>query len=246
LLLTRNWIDEYSTIGLAASKQAAAALFPADWETDNRWRVAYYGIDLVPFQQSACESAKARKALSVPGSARIIGHVGRFVEAKNHYYLMEIISEVVQRAPNTHLLLVGEGPLRKRIEQRAIELGIANHVTFAGLQSNVPDLMLGAIDVMVLPSLYEGLPVVALEAQAAGLPIIASDSITSEFAAVPDLVRQISLSYSPMVWAEAILAVLNDNHREENHKQALRMMEQSPFNIKRSVRALEDFYLGNV
>ncbi len=242
--LMSRWIDRYATAGLAASRQAAADLFGPAWETDRRWQVLHYGIDLDPFRHRE-DAVAVRAELGLPANTLVLGHVGRFMEQKNHAFLLRIAAEVARRVPETHLLLVGEGELRAATEAEAGRLGLAGRVTFAGVRSDVPRLMLQAMDVFVLPSLYEGLPLVLVETQAAGLMSFVSDVITPEAACVMPVVRRLSLAAPAAQWAEAILAARGGSPvipREE----ALRIVERSSFNIRLSIERLEGVYRGCV
>jgi glycosyltransferase involved in cell wall biosynthesis len=160
---------------------------------------------------------------------------------KNHSFLVEILSEVAKRIPEAQLLLVGDGPLRPQIEQQAIGLGLADQVVFAGSRSDVARLMLGAMDLFLFPSHYEGLGLVLVEAQAAGLPCLCSDVIPPEADAVRALVRRLSLSQPASVWAEHVLAA-RESPLPVGRREALAMVEQSPFSIRRSVQELEAVY----
>jgi hypothetical protein len=131
----------------------------------------------------------------------VVGHVGRFEAQKNHTFLLRVAAEYLKRAPETIFLLVGDGPLRNDIEGEARKLGIAGQICFAGVRKDVPALMRGVMDVFVLPSLFEGLPLVLLEAQAAGLPCMLSDNIAEESDVVPLLIHRESLASSAACWA---------------------------------------------
>ncbi len=199
----RRLIVATSTLRLAASREAERALFGERRAGDERQQVLYYGIDLAPFTQEV-DGEALRARLGIPPGRRVIGHVGRFALQKNHAFLIRVFNEVVARDPNTHLVLVGEGPLREATERLVAELDIAGHVTFAGARDDVPALMLGAFDLFLLPSLHEGLPVVMLEAQAAGLPCVISDVVSPETDVVPGLVTRMSLADSSEEWAARI------------------------------------------
>lgn len=173
--------------------------------------------------------------------ACVIGHVGRFHEQKNHGFLAEIAAEIAKREPLMRLLLIGDGPLRSTVEQQIAQLGLSNKVIFAGIRSDVPRLMSGAMDVFVMPSLYEGLPVVAIEAQAAGLPVLVSDTITDELPAVGRMVHRLSLNTPPSVWADMTLRL---HSMEKDRNEALRNIDTSLFNITRSIPELERCYYG--
>lgn len=238
--LMRRWIDLYATEGLAASRGAAADLFGADWRRDPRWRILYCGIDLEPFRQPV-DKASVRAELGIPGNAFVAGHVGRFYEYKNHQFLVKIASEMSKREPMMRLLLVGEGPTLPAVKRQVAEAGLEEKVVFAGLRTDIPRLMLGAMDVFVLPSLYEGLPLVGLEAQAAGLPILLSDTVSEELDVVPSLIERLPLLKPPPVWAEKILQA-REAGPPLDWSEALELMESSALNIDRGVRELEEIY----
>jgi glycosyltransferase involved in cell wall biosynthesis len=240
LYLTKHWIKNYANGGLAVSRAAADDLFGPNWRSDPRRRVLYCGINLSPFHNKF-DRPKIREELSIPIDAMVIGHVGSLWEQKNHKFLVEVAAEVARREPRTHLLLVGDGPLRPEIERQIAEVGLGKKATLAGLRPDVPRLLRGAMDVFLFPSLYEGLPLALLEAQAAGLPCVISDAVTEEVDIIPSLIQRLSLFQSCQAWAEAVLAA-KEAKIVITQSQALAQVENSPFNILNSVRELEKFY----
>ena len=243
LKLMRRWIDCYSTVGLGCSHQAAASFYGADWQSDPRWQALYYGIDLTPFQ-AACDPVVVRQEFAIPEDALVIGHVGRFVEQKNHQFLLEIVAEVAKREPRTRLLLVGDGSLRPEIEQQATGLGLRDCTICVGVRPDVPRLM-QAMDAFLLPSLFEGLGLVLIEAQAAGVPCIFSDVVPQEVDLVKPLAQRLSLSQSASTWAEALLAQLKAE-TAITQSQALALVKSSRFNIETAVKNLEKIYQTQV
>jgi len=196
-------IDRCATAGLAVSSEAAISLFGENWNADPRWRLSRLGIELEPFCCPVdCE--ETRSELRISPHAFVVGHVGRFFEQKNHEFLLEIAEVVCALRPEVIFLLVGDGPLRRKMEDRAKELGIHSRIRFAGVRGDIPRLMKGAMDVLLFPSLYEGFPVVLMEAQAAGLPCIISDVITEEIDLVPHLIHRLSLQADAARWAEFV------------------------------------------
>jgi glycosyltransferase involved in cell wall biosynthesis len=233
-------IARYATAGFACSARAACSMFGADWAKDERFRVLYYGVDFAPFRQAADLTARAE--LGLPAEAFVLGHVGRFVEQKNHMFLLEIAAEVARRLPDMHLLLLGEGPMRDSIRAHVERLGLTDRIVFAGGdRPDVPRLMQSVMDVFVLPSLFEGLGLVLVEAQAAGLPCVISDVVPKEADILPLHVCRLPLAESASVWADAILRV----HQETSGippEDALQQAEASDFNLCRSVQSLESIY----
>jgi glycosyltransferase involved in cell wall biosynthesis len=236
-----HMIARNATLGLACSRAAARDLFGAGWQRDARWRLLYCGIDLAPFA-TPVNARQLRRELGIPRDALVVGHVGRFRLEKNHSFLLEIAAALRRQAPDVHVLLVGDGELRAEVEAGIVRHGLQAHVTLTGVRGDIPRLLLGAMDLFILPSLYEGLPLSLLEAQAAGLPCVVSDAITDEVDVLPSLITRVSLAASPQAWATAVLQA----RRRRNllpQAQALRTIQQSPFSIQASTRALTETYL---
>jgi glycosyltransferase involved in cell wall biosynthesis len=237
--LARRAIRRNATLGLAASRAAAAALFGPQWEASGYCEVLHCGIDLAPFQ-AAVDRAAIRAELGVPGDAFVIGHVGRFVAVKNHEFLVEIASALGAADPGLHVVLIGDGPLKDAIAQRVAASPIAGRVHFAGARPDVARL-LAALDVFVFPSHYEGLPLSLLEAQAAGLPCIISDAISPEADAIPRLIRRLPVSRPAADWAAAARAG-HDAARGQDRAESWRALTQTDFDIRASVELLERHY----
>jgi glycosyltransferase involved in cell wall biosynthesis len=234
-----GWIDRYATVGLACSRAAARSLYGEQWESDRRWQILHYGIDPAPFAEPI-DSPVERLRCGLPGDVPVIGHVGRFVPQKNHGFLLEVIAACIRLRPEVRFLLVGDGPLRPAIERAAAERGLAQNVVFTGARCDVPRLMLAAMDAFVLPSLWEGLPMVLLEAQAAGLPLVVSENVSDEFAVLPQQTERLRLGDGPEHWARRILLRLDRGR--PNREEALAAVRRSCFTIERSAQALEEVY----
>jgi glycosyltransferase involved in cell wall biosynthesis len=179
--------------------------------------------------------------LGIPPDAFAIGHVGRFSQQKNHAFVIDVFSELIKLEPKAFLLLTGDGELRREIEKKVLEVGLSQRVLFLGSRPDVPHLMQGIMDVFLLPSFYEGLPLVLIEAQAAGLPSVVSDVIPEEAAIVKPLVRRVSLSEPAVEWAKAI-RVHRDVVEKHTRSEALAAVKQSEFNIRCSVDSLAQAY----
>jgi glycosyltransferase involved in cell wall biosynthesis len=236
LRLSRRLIAANCTHGLAASVPAALALYGPRWDRNPRVKVLHCGIDLDPFRTSG-DRASVRSEFGFRSDNVVFGHVGRFVPVKNHAFLVEIAAEIVKREPRARFLFVGDGPLQPALEEQLRRVGIREHAVFAGLRSDVPRLMMGAMDNFLFPSLYEGLPLTLMETQAANLPAIISDTIAPETTVIPALIRRLSLRQSAAVWAESAL-----RHRECRTANALGEIERSPFNVITGIGDLEVIY----
>lgn len=240
LRLMESWIARYATCGLAASHEAAASLYSQKWTADVRWRTLYYGIDVAAFGVPL-EGTDARAELGIPSDAIVVGHVGRFVKQKNHSFFLKVARELANGNPKVRFVFVGDGPLRLQIQAEAANVGLASQVLFLGVRSDIVRLMRSAMDVLLFPSLFEGLPLVLLEAQAAGLPAVISDAITNEVDVIKPLIFRRCLSETPQQWAAAVL----DAGRlspSRNRERALLEMVRSPFSIYNSVENLTGLY----
>ncbi len=239
----RRIVKHCATTGLAASDEAATALYGPDWNTEPRFQVLHCGIDLASFEGDVDREA-VRADLGIPSDAFVIGHVGRFIPAKNHTFLTRVIEEVMRREPRGHALLVGDGELRGAIERDVTNRGLADRVTFTGVRADVPELMMGAMDVFLFPSKYEGLGLVLVEAQAAGLQSFVSTAVPEEAISVPSLVHRLPTDQGPTPWVRAILTAFEAGvpTKMVNARDIRDIIEASSFNINRSIERLGQLY----
>ena len=196
-------------------------------------------IDTAAYAWSPTRCKKVRHELNLEG-VYTLGHVGNFTQPKNHSFLLEIFAALLKKEPNAVLLLVGGGTDMQRIQAKAQTLGIAEKVRFLGVRSDVADVM-QAMDVFVFPSLYEGLPVTMVEAQAAGLPCIISDKVPPECILTEGLVDVLPLSAEPEIWATKILEKKNLPRTDRRSEIAAH-----GFDITTEVVKLQEFYIKSV
>lgn len=224
-------IPEYATDFLACGKQAGDWMFGG-----HSYEVLHNAIDVDEYMYSRTKAKAMKQELGLEDSV-VIGHVGRFNQQKNHSFLIDIFVEYSKKNPNVKLLLVGDGDGKAEIQKKVDELDLQNKVIFTGVRSDVNDLM-QAMDVFVFPSLYEGLPVTMVEAQAAGLPCVISEKISSECIITSGLVTKEKLSSSAEVWADMILSkvgMIRTDHKKE--------IAKAGYDIQTSAKRLEDYYL---
>lgn len=198
-------------IAFIATDYLACGRLAADWffqntKVDNKVRIINNGIDIGQFTYNEVVRNKVREELGVSDEL-LIGHVGRFNDVKNHSFLIDVFAEVLKLNRGCKLILVGDGTLRKQIEDKCRIEALDKKVIFTGTRTDVNELY-QAMDCFVLPSLYEGFPVSLVECQAAGLPAVISDNITDEVVVKKNIIKK-SLSSSPKEWAFSILANLN-------------------------------------
>ena len=228
-LLFKRGISMQATQLFACGTEAGKWMFGTD-----DFRVLNNAIDARRYCFDPKVRQEVRKELGIPADTPVVGHVGRFMAPKNHGFLLRIFAELPD---NAMLLLVGEGELQQKNERLAEELGIRDRTIFIGLRSDV-DRMLQAMDVFVFPSLYEGLPLSIIEAQAAGLPCLISDKVPIECKKT-DLVTQIPLDASPAEWAEAVLSAA-----EAPRGDTLAQIREAGFDIRANAEWLQNYYLS--
>lgn len=193
-------------------------------------------IDLEKFTFNNKIREKKREALNLKDNALVIGHIGRFVGQKNHDFLVDIFHEIRKRNKEAILILVGQGPLTEQIKAKVDKLQLTKYVKFLGQRNDANELY-QAFDVFLLPSLYEGLPVVGIEAQATGLLCIFSDAMTKE-TKVLDTTTFVSLNQSPEKWSEIILKKYQTFKRQDSKME----ITNNGYNIKKEKSKLEEKY----
>ena len=165
----------------------------------------------------------------------VIGHVGRFNLQKNHEFLVKRFADFAKTNEDAVLVLIGNGELQEKIKEMAKEYGIETKVKFLGLREDIPQL-LQAMDLFLFPSLFEGLPVTLVEAQAAGLPCVISDMITDEIM-ITDQISKVSLSGNTSLWNQEIA-----KYRYSKRKNTIEDIIEHGFDIEKNARWLEEFY----
>ncbi|MBT2216481.1 glycosyltransferase family 1 protein [Virgibacillus dakarensis] len=168
----------------------------------------------------------------------VIGHVGRFHTQKNHEFLIDIFKEVHLQNEKSVLLLVGEGAQKQNIEHKVKELGLINNVIFTGVRPDIPDL-LQSMDIFLFPSLFEGLPVTLVEAQASGIPCVVSKNITDEIG-VTSLLESIALSKGAEYWAKVVLKYERFYERKNTYNDIV----NSHYDISFVANWYQDFMLN--
>lgn len=228
-LIYKKNIPRNATHLFACGKDAGDWMFGT-----NSYQILYNAIDAKRFSYNREKSIYVKNKLGLNGKF-VIGHVGRFAPQKNHEYLIDIFYEVQRREDNSILLLIGKGELYPKIKDKVKKLGLEGKVRFMGQQSQIAALMQG-MDAFVFPSIYEGLPVTMIEAQAAGLPCFISDQVPIECKKT-NLVTQIPLESGAKTWAEEILKK-KAYEKEDTYEQIVK----AHFDIKENARWLQEYY----
>lgn len=220
----------------ACSVLAGEDVFGKEWVKKGNVKIIHNAIDAGKFTYDLEKRTAMRQKLQIEDKL-VLGHVGRFNTQKNHPYLIDVFAEICKKREDAVLILLGDGPDKEKMEQKCEELGIRDKVLFEGNQKH-PEEYYQAFDFFLLPSFYEGLPGVLVEAQAAGLRCFASDTITTE-AKATELVTYLSIEQPAERWAEAILSQ-TDYERKDVYQE----MVASGFDVKTQAEGYKNFYLS--
>ncbi|MCF2652707.1 glycosyltransferase family 1 protein [Anaeromassilibacillus senegalensis] len=230
-LFYKRQIPALATQLFACGKEAG------DWMFGGApYHIINNAIDTRKYTYRPERSRSMRQQLGINSDAFVVGHVGRFNTVKNHTFLLDVFAELKKKNRDAVLLLVGEGDLRSEMEKKVTSLGMQDNVIFTGIRSDVPDLM-QAMDCFVFPSLYEGIPVTMIEAQASGLPCVISDAVPAE-CQITSLVERLSLKDGATAWAEEIL-----KHRCDTRRDTGKAIADAGYDIVSNAWWLHNFYL---
>lgn len=220
-LFTCSELAGEAVFGTQAVKQGRTIMIPNAITTEN-------------FLFNADRRIKMRTKLSLQDKF-VIGHVGRFHYAKNHEFLLRIFKEIVDSNPNSFLILLGEGPLMEAVKSEARQLNLEDKILFAGNKDNTGDYY-QAMDYFIFPSRFEGLPGTAIEAQAAGLHCLVSNTIAKEVM-ISENIKQMPITESPHKWAEAVL-----EDKEYERTDMLKCVQNSGFDATLQAEKMMKFY----
>ena len=199
--------EKYADIMFSCSELASQWMYTRKAIRNNKVILIKNAVDLDKFEFNQKQRNEYRRRLGVSDKF-VIGHIGRFALAKNHPYIIKVFAEIHKINPNSVLLLIGEGDDEMAIKEQVNQLDLNEKVIFYGTTNKVPQ-MLWTMDVFVLPSFFEGNPVVGIEAQAASLPCFFSDTIT-KMCQLTSIVTYLPIDVSPRIWAEEIIKVQNE------------------------------------
>lgn len=231
--IMRNLLSWVPTDFVACGKAAAEFLFPGRQDVT----ILSNAIDINRFLTAS--KVSCNQASEPPESSLVILQIGRFMPVKNHDFSLKIAAALKSARVDFQMLFVGTGPQRSRIASSVNQYGLDEHIQMLGVRDDIPELMASA-DVILMPSLYEGFPVVLVEAQAAGLIAVISQSISSEVDLGLGLVRFVDLDASPESWAEVILAAKRESLVSMNER--LRALEDHGFSARDAANRLSVIY----
>lgn len=220
---------------LACSKLAGEWLYPEKYL--DKVKIINNGIDEEKYKFNLEKRKQLRKKMNLENKF-VLGHVGRFSYSKNHKFLVEIFNEVEKKEKESVLLLIGNGELEKNIKDQVKKLNLHQKVIFLGTTDKVEDYF-QIMDIFLLPSRFEGLPIVGIEAQASGLKCFFSNSITKEVE-ISNLCEFLNINVFPLEWTESILKNKNGYKR----KDMSNVIKKAGYSIKQSAKELEEIYLN--
>lgn len=229
-ILSKSLIPKYATNLFACGEEAGQWMFDG-----KKFQILYNAIDSSRYIYSEQIRREVREELKL-GNKLVIGHVGRFSPQKNHGFIIRLFYELQKRKPDSILILTGDGKNRPQIEKMVQELDLGRKVIFTGIRSDVNRLM-QAMDVFLFPSLYEGLGIVAIEAQAAGLPCVVSKKVPED-AKITKLVSSLSLQAPLSEWIDTILNAGHTERRDQTEQ-----VKRAGYDIVENAKRLQDFYM---
>jgi glycosyltransferase involved in cell wall biosynthesis len=236
LKISNNLAIKCSSKLLSVSKECGDILFGS-----NEYQQISLGIELQKYLPEK-KNKLNKNQFGLSDDDLIIGHVGRFDLQKNHTFIVKIANEIIKELPNAKFVLVGDGKLEREIREEVDNYNLDKHFVFLGLRSDVPQLMLDIMDVFIFPSLFEGLGLVVVEAQAAGLPVICSNMVPTEAIVNKNIVKICDLSSSEISWASTTIEFYK-NCQKTGECDALSVILKSDFNLSRTLSSMESLWL---
>ena len=229
-------LSRYATHCVFCSQYVMEQWMRLGSNTKNPCVVKHCGIDFSAFAKI---HASLRASLGIPEDAIVFGQIGRFTRQKNHSFLIKIFKEIAVREPRAYFLLVGSGQRASQIRHRIVQAGLQDRTVLTGRRHDIPDL-LATMNVFVLPSFFEGLPLVSVEAQAAGVPSLCSTGISQETCLLPGMIQTLSLNDSAERWAEAAIAKAKEEF--PTREQCLEIVSHSPFELSHATQTFAQYY----
>lgn len=238
-MIMRNYFKKammpYLTHLFVCGRESGLWLFGK--ENESRFIYLNNAVDAGLFRLQPSVGEQVRQELGLKDNF-IVGHVGRFDEQKNHEFLLDIFMKLEASHPQAVLLLIGDGKLRQRIEEKAEALKVKGKIHFLGTRTDINRLM-QCMDVFLFPSLFEGLPLTMVEAQAAGNLCVISEEIPAE-CIITDNVRRISLRKTAEEWAQEVWEEASSYQKQDTYE----LIGERRFDVKKNAQELEEFYIN--
>lgn len=237
--INKPFLSKFATDYFACSQVAAEWLFTRKVLESEKVRIIHNALKTEKFLCSEEERKAVKRELELEGKL-VVGHIGRFEEQKNHLFLVDIFKAMTEMREDAVLLLIGTGELEAEVKERVHSYGLDEKVQFLGLRNDVPEL-LKAMDVFLFPSLFEGLPLVLLEAQAAGVISVVSSAVTEDVN-ITGAMGFVSLQEPPVQWAKEVLKMLERHPDREQTEKIRKQFQTAGYEIGKAAEALKAFY----
>lgn len=234
------FIQEYATDFYACSDLAAKWMYGHKQYANKKFVIIKNAIDLSLFRFNSAIRTQLRREFGLASNQLVVGNIGRFHLQKNHLFMLDIFVEILKIYPDAQLILVGDGSLYSQIEMKIQSMNIAENVKLVGVRNDIPQL-LSMFDALLMPSLYEGLPVTVIEAQATGLACILSSTITDEVKILNTLTFK-SLADSKISWCKAVVQAV----RLGRVLHAEKLISNAGYDIESVSKILEVKYLNQL
>ncbi|RGL11318.1 glycosyltransferase family 1 protein [Bacteroides uniformis] len=238
--INRFFVRKYATDFYACSGLAARWMYGYRQYVSNDYVIIRNAIDISVFRFEKITRKRLRQEFGINESQLVIGNIGRFHPQKNHDFLLNVFARIQKKCPDAQLLLVGDGVLRSHIEKMIHDLNIEANVKLLGVRTDIPQL-LSMFDVLFMPSLYEGLPVTIIEAQATGLTCVLSSVITSEVKVIDSLIFK-SLEDNEEDWCDVVIQAACVGRS----LHAGKLIAEAGYDIENVSKELENIYTVGV
>lgn len=234
--LLKIFINLFSDYKLGCSADALTTLHNG---ASSKSSVLYYGIDTEKFYPSANKLIFDELPFSLD-KHKVIGHVGRFVSVKNHDFLIDVAKKCIEKDETVRFVLIGDGELKETIQQKIKASGLSDKIILLPSRNDIYKYMVGCFDLLILPSKLEGLGIVLLEAQCAGVPVLLSGGVAKEAEVIPALCTRLHLNEGINKWAEIVLEKQANSF--ENRVKFFNEFQTTEFTIENSVAKLASIY----
>ena len=228
----------------ACGQESAISAFGKKFCYKKQIKILTNSIDVEKYIDVDEEEVKTiRKKLNIGNTTKIIGHVGRIDREKNHKFIIKIAQKLIENNEDFLIVLVGAGPMLDEIRLEVKKLNLSNNVKFLGVRKDI-NLLMNLFDVFILPSIYEGLPLVTVEAQAAGKRCIVSEAVSNEIDMGLNLVKQLPINEESLeLWKKEVMMIKESNL---DKKEVLSKLTLRGYNVKTNINKLYKLYGLNI
>ena len=237
-LFAKKRISNLATNYFSCSEEVNNQLFSNKILKQGNIKIVPNAIDIEKYKYNKIARKEIRQELKIDENTKVYGHIGTFTYPKNHKFLLEIFEKINKKEKESKLVLIGSGILESDIKRKVTENGLQEKVIFLGIRNDI-EKVLSAIDCFLFPSIFEGIPLTLIEAQANGVPIIMSNTI-SDKVLINSNCNRISLN-NESEWIKMSLETISESETDRINRN--KMVAQTKFNIKTQAKKLQEIYL---